>query len=117
VEVITEVPSIQEVVLVLAETEQTVERMVATVVLVFKIVLQELLHTMAVVEAEDGIRAMFPEQVAQAVEQMVPQATIRAPATMEQMDWVVEVVDQQVVVRRLGAMADLVLQLYEFIHK
>jgi len=85
------------VVLVLAETEQTVERMVATVVLVFKIVLQERLHTMAAVEAVDGIRAMFPEQVVRVVEQTVPSCTIQDLVTTEQTGWVVEAVDQQVV--------------------
>ena len=81
----------------LAETEQTVERMVATVVLVFKIVLQERLHTMAVVEAADGIRAMFLEQVVRVVEQTVPSCTIQDLVTTEQTGWVVEAVDQQVV--------------------
>jgi hypothetical protein len=39
---------------------------------------------MAVAVVVDGIRAMFPEQGAQAEEQMVLPSTIRALATMEQ---------------------------------
>jgi hypothetical protein len=74
------------VVLAPEETAQTAERMVETVAPVFNLVLREPLDFMEAVEAVDGTRAMFPEQVAQAVEQMVPQATIQVLAITESMD-------------------------------
>jgi hypothetical protein len=101
----------------LEETEQMAERMVATAVLVFKIVLREPPHIMEVVVEAGGIPVIFLEQAGRAVEQMVLQATIPLLAIAEQTDSAAAAVERQVAAHLVEATEDLALQLYEYTHK